>query len=159
MSMLELKQAFGLIAEYFNHEDTFFVGQRSNDLIASAEFSLTLTFPDTYRIFVCNYGAGNIFGQEFYGVTNDNFENSTAPNAIWLTLHERAKYDLPEYLILISLTGDGHYYALDYSQRYENGECPVVEWNPNISKAGDKLKVIAKNYGVFLLETIKSSVY
>jgi hypothetical protein len=64
-------------------------------LVLKAESALGLKFPPTYRKFLLEYGCGNIFGMEFYGVVDDNFINSSIPDAIWITLNERKTSNLP----------------------------------------------------------------
>jgi hypothetical protein len=51
----------------------FFAGSKADDLIQKAEKALGLYLPPTYRRFVSALGAGDIAGQEFYGVIDDDF--------------------------------------------------------------------------------------
>lgn len=156
MSFADLQKAFSLIES--NRDSADFDGRKPEELITLAESSLGLQFPKTYRVFLATYGCGDIAGQEFYGVINGDFEKSSVPDAIWLTLDERKSSGLPESLVIIYATSDGVYYALDFSSRNEDGECPVVAWIPGVSKRGDHLEDMAEDYGQFLLRTIEKSL-
>ncbi len=92
--MNELEQAIRLIDQ--NAASADFEGPKSEELVRLAEGALGLTLPPTYREFVRRQGCGDIAGEEFYGVIKDDFENSTVPNGIWLTLNERRTANLSE---------------------------------------------------------------
>lgn len=156
MSIKDLTEAFKLIQE--NPNDADFMNGCSDELINKAEQVLDINFPQTYKVFLKKYGAGDIAGQEFYGVIDEDFENSSIPDAIWLTLHDREKYNFPKHLLIISQTSDGYYYVLDCSKMKDEEEGAVYEWNPNISKENDTLVEVAKDYGEFILNLIKSSL-
>ncbi len=128
-------------------KDGYFHGPATENLICRAEAALGQSFPPTYRKFLSRLGCGSIWGDEFYGLLDDNFEHSTVPNGIWLTLDERRSSGLPDSLIVIGATGDGGNYAIDVSQVNSEGENPVVEW-----WFGDPphCKVVADDFGAFL---------
>ena len=142
----ELKEAFRLIDE--NGGD--FEGEKDQQLIESAEKSLSLKFPPSYKEFLKVLGCGDIGGVEFYGLIDDNFENSSIPNVIWLTLEER-KEGLNENLILVASVGVGSFYAFDTRYVDSNNESPVVVCNT----AGN-LSRVADNFGSFMLAEIES---
>ncbi|MEC7703213.1 MAG: SMI1/KNR4 family protein [Pseudomonadota bacterium] len=146
MSIQDLEKAFELI--YHNGGD--FEGEKDNTLITKAERALGVVFPPTYKKFLRTLGCGDIEGLEFYGLIKADFENSSIPDAIWLTLNER-KSGLPIHLILIYSIEGGVYYALDTSEITENGEYPVVTYELN----GNTQK-IADDYGSFLLKELQT---
>ena len=87
---------------------------------------------------------------------DDDFDNSSVPDAIWLTLRSRRTAQLPKSLILVSDTGDGGYYAIDRSQIAPDGESPVVEWWPGVSAdAIGQFRVVASDFGAFLLDLVR----
>jgi hypothetical protein len=134
-----------------NNKNASFVGPRDELLIQEAEEALSLKFPPSYRQFLLDFGCGSINGNEFYGIINSNFEKSTIPNGIWLTLNNRKVAKLPNNLILIAQGYDG-YLALDENQKDDLGEFPIIEWiggNPNNSN-----KIIYKDFGVYILEML-----
>lgn len=144
--MQNLAQAIDLINLYKGD----FEGKKSDIIIEKAENKLGIVFPPSYRHFLKTLGCGGIQGIEFFGIINEDFENSGIPDAIWLTINER-KLGLPKKLILIGYTGYGTYYALDTSQPNSEGEYPVVEYSPNIEPV-----IVADNYGTFLLNELKT---
>jgi antitoxin YobK len=147
MSLQDLQSAFDLIAEYGGGD---FEGEKEASLIEEAEKALGIAFPPTYKKFLAKFGCGDIEGLEIYGLISDDFENSSVPDAVWLTLDER-KSGLPDHLILVYATGDGGYYALDTSQANEDGECPVVAYELN-----GQVEKVADDYGSFLLSELRT---
>lgn len=127
-----------------------FVGPRSEDVITRAEQVIGYTFPPTYREFLLRYGCGDIHGQEFYGVIHGDFENSAIPDAVWYTLALRREGGLPHHFLIVHEIGDGSLSCLDFSQRRNDGECPIVIWEP-MSEPGDRPDIEAEDFGQFLL--------
>lgn len=79
----------------------------SGDLIMRAESYLRMKFPDDYILFLSEWGTLAIGPFEYYGITGDEFENLSVPNAIWYTERKRIQSSLPhEYIILSDLEGD-----------------------------------------------------
>ena len=152
MGMAELERGLAAVAD---SDLAFFAGCREASLVAEAERALELSLPPTYRRFVSELGAGNAGSREFYGVTTDNFADSSVPNGIWLTLDERKRFDLPKHLVIVGDTGIGEYYALDTSRRDCSDESPVVIWAPGRSREGDELEVVGPDFGSFFLEAIQ----
>jgi hypothetical protein len=156
MSIADLKRAFDLIDANAARAD--FEGEKDERLIAQAEEVLGFRFPPTYRKFLMRYGCGDIAGQEFYGLLTDDFTNACVPDAIWLTLKQRAASGLPHNLVVVYATGDGTYFALDCTGSSEDDEYPVVAWIPGESKPSDVLEVVAKDFGVFMREVLEQSL-
>ena len=155
MSMNDAERVFELIG---NVESADFHGPKSEELIVKAERALGVTFPPTYRAFLSRYGCGSVPGYEFYGIIDDDFENSSVPDAIWLTLDERRFSRLPSSLVLISGTGDGGFYAIDLDQKEHHGESPVVQWWPGSPNASGNRSKIASHFGAFLLECVQRAM-
>lgn len=149
--MKQLEDALTLINK--NPEDSFFAGPKSEDLIYKAENALGLLFPPTYRRFLKELGAGNIAGQEFYGVTSDKFDNASVPNGVWFTLHARKNYSFPDDLIISSLD-DGSYIALDAHKEHSDRECEVVLW----TAPDEDAEILYDDFGCFLLERITDAL-
>ena len=151
MSMEELNEGIRIVEA--NRSRGFFAGPRDPALITAAESALGGTFPPTYRAFLRHLGAGNFGASEFYGVIDDNFEDSEVPNGIWLTLRERTDSKLPKSFAVIGSTGDGSYYCLGL----ENGqETPVVVLDPGIPAAQQRPEVVAKDFGEFFLNEVRA---
>jgi len=148
MSEKDLEKVF----ELFEDLESDFSGSKSEELILKAEKALGKTLPKTYRQFLSKYGCGDIEGVEFYGIINDDFINSSVPDAVWLTLCER-KEGLPESLIIISATGNGYYYAIETSITDNQGENPVVLYGMDRI-----IETVASDFGEFALKLIKSEL-
>jgi hypothetical protein len=90
-----------------------------------------------------------IFGFfEVYGVCTADFENSAAPDGIWLTLRQRKLVELPQYFIILTALSDGPYAVLDTRFSYEPDQCPVKAWQ------GIELDSLAGDFGSFLLQQV-----
>jgi hypothetical protein len=152
MSMSDLERFFELIEEHEAEAD--FEGPKPMELIEKAEMALGLSFSPMYRKFVERLGCGDIAGFEIYGVLSEEFENSSIPNGIWLTLDERKSSNMPTDLLLVSDVGDGSYYALDYSQKSETGEIPVVIWTPT----GTRSEPVHEDFGAFARDRLEAAV-
>ncbi len=154
MGMADLHRGLRVVA---GSEMAFFAGRREDSLVAAAEAALGVTLPPTYRKFVVELGAGDIGGHEFYGVTTSDFQTSSIPNGIWLTLEERKTSDLPSHLLIVADTGTGGYYVLDTSSPDERGECPVIEWKYQDSK-DEGVEVVAPDFGLFFWEALQQAL-
>ena len=123
MSMQNYEKARELIDEAGGGD---FEGAKPETLVVKAEAALGVKFPPSYRRFLLELGCGDINGVEIFGLINDNFEKSTVPNGIWLTLNERRSIDLDPAYVIVGDGGDGTYYALDTRQVDAAGENPVM---------------------------------
>ena len=147
MSLENFIRAAQLIEEL---GDGDFEGEKEVELISKAEVALGSSFPPSYKAFLKHFGCGDIGGFEVYGVVSDNFAASGIPDAVWLTLKQRAEVNLPVELVVVSEDGQGGFFALDTSQRRSDGECCVVVWNP-FQRAKT---TFSKDFGTFLLERL-----
>jgi antitoxin YobK len=128
-----------------------FDGAKPESLVAKAEAALGLTFPPSYRRFLLEMGCGGINGLEVYGLIDDNFERSTVPNGIWLTLDDRRAIGLHPACVIVGDGGDGTHYALDTSQVGDAGEAPVVR----LSVDGKQSEKVADSFGDYFLEAVR----
>ena len=132
-----------------------FVGGRADELISLAEEELGLKFTGLYLDYLKTFGAGNFGAQEIYGIIDENFESSSVPDAIWYTLTERKKINLPDNLLAIYDTGSDEIYCLDYSNLDNNGEPKVVAFVPGVDLESQTYEIIANDFGDFLLDLVK----
>jgi hypothetical protein len=152
MSKRDLEQAFELIDR---NKLGDFHGPKPAALIVRAEQKLGVTFPHTYREFISRYGCGGIPPDEFYGLIQEDFENSGVPDAVWMTLEQRASNQFPTAFICVSETGDGGDYCIDTSQILADGESPIVEWWPGLPPdAKGNGRIVAEDFGAFLLSRV-----
>lgn len=132
------------------------LGPRPEELVAKAEKELGLHFASQYRDFLLRFGTAHIGYHEIYGVIDDDFENSSVPDAIWYTLVERHKGDvrLPSHLVIISDTGDGGLLCLDFKRLTNDSEPTVVHYEPGLADKSQTYEVVAADFGDFLLDCI-----
>jgi len=135
-----------------------FSGPKSEDLISLAERALGRKICGLYREFLKTYGVALFGGQEIYGVIDDNFMSNRVPDAIWLTLKQRRQVGLPESLLTIYGLGDGEDFCLDLSACELDGEPTVVAYTPGFTTPGQKLEVIAADFGDFLLGLVENAI-
>ncbi len=94
-------------------------------------------------------------GYEIYGIIDDNFIDSSCPDAVWLAMTDRNQFGFPHHLLPIYDLGEGTKYCLDTSQMNAEGECPVVVWPIFGYESTPILEIEAENFGQFLLDTIQ----
>ncbi|CEG25314.1 SMI1/KNR4 family protein [Bacillus sp. B-jedd] len=141
-----------------NEDLADFIGGRTNELIKLAEEKLGIKFTGLYLDYLQTFGAGNFGAQEVYGIINNNFENSSVPDAIWYTLTERKEINLPNNLFVIYDTGSDELFCLDFNQLDEKGEPKVVSFVPGIDLESQSYEIIANDFGDFLLDLVKQEV-
>jgi len=135
-----------------------FVGGRSNDLISMAENELDLKFTGLYLDYLQTFGAGNFGAEEIYGIINDDFENSSVPDAIWYTLTERKETNLPNNLLVIYDTGSEELFCLDFNNLDDKNEPRVVSFVPGMQLESQTYEIIANDFGDFLLDLVKEEL-
>lgn len=155
MSMQDFERALQLVRA---SSESDFVGPRSESLVGRAECVLGLRFPPAYRHFLLELGCGDIAGQEFYGLVDDDFENSCVPDGIWVTLHQRKYPNTPHEMVVVGSSGHCSFYVLDTARRTPDGECPVVEWWPGSGDDPADCKVIAEDFGAFFLMLVQEAL-
>ena len=138
-----------------NPEKACFVGQRPESLVRAAEDRLDVIFPPTYRRFLLLLGAGNFGSAEFYGVVDNNFEESSIPDGIWCTLSERRQIKLPNELVVVANTGYGDLYCLDTATKPEG---PIIVYQSHLRPDEQQRETVAEDFGKFFLDQIRSRV-
>lgn len=128
-----------------------FEGAIEEEVIQKAEKILGLAFPPSYRMFISRYGCGDIEGLEIYGIIDDDFVNSSVPDAVWLTLNERSS-GLPDTYIIIA-GGDGEFYVIDTRYKNSDGESSIFSYEID----GSVIK-IAEDFGEYLLAQLKEVI-
>ena len=151
MGMVQYLKARELILS--NPVMSSFVGPRSTDLLDRAEHVLGIRFPPTYRSFLLDFGAGNFGSFEIYGVIDQDFENSSVPDAIWFTLTERREVDFAPDMLVIGDVGTGELYCLRASP--SGAETPVILIDPGAVAKESAGQQIAQDFGWFLLENVQ----
>lgn len=151
-----IKKAFEILEEYSDEGD--FIGEIQEDLIYSAEETLNVKLPSSYRLFLKRYGVGDIFGEEIYGL---GIEEGGVPSMVWITKHFRQEEGLPEHLICFYFAGyDNMYYCLDCSNvKNENDDnAVVVSYVGGLPIEEQKFEIVFTSFGAFLLKTLEDSI-
>lgn len=141
-----------------NEELHDFVGGRSQRLILNAERKLNLIFSPFYLDFLQTFGAGSFGAEEIYGIINDDFENSSVPDAIWYTLTERQESNLPKSLLVLYDSGIGDLFCFDFRDLNDDKEPRIVTFIPGVELKYQNYEVIADNFGDFLLDLVKQEI-
>jgi hypothetical protein len=110
---------------------TFNSGPATEAVVATAESTLGLRFPPSYRQFLTRYGASLCSGFEIYGLPPDPGagEQPQWPDVTESTLRLRPNC-LPENSVQISHDGMDHGYFLECSLTDASFEGAVIEWGP-----------------------------
>jgi len=160
MSIQDYEEAKVLITEMLKKPGIIstFVGPKPLSLINLAQGYLSVKFPETYRRFLLEYGAGGIGSFEIFGVVQEGFENHDYLHidVVWLTLKERKEWNLPMFLIPIYDLGDGELFCLDL-RSIEEDEAKVVGYTPGYSTPEQSLDIIAEDFGKLFLDLIQLS--
>ena len=120
----------------------------------AAQKRLGVRFPPSYRQFLLELGCGNVSGFEVYGLVDDDFTNSSVPDAIWLTLEERRTNGLDPRFIVIGALGDGTFDCLDTVHLDGSGEAPVVQ----VSAEGENPVRLADSFGEYFLAEVQDAL-
>ncbi|MCY1164942.1 SMI1-KNR4 cell-wall [compost metagenome] len=149
MSVKQVAKGIEIINLHESYCD--FAGAKDETLIALAEKTLDLKFPDDYRLFLQILGCGDIGGREFFGVIDSDFINLSIPDAVWITLQERVESNLPNSYIIISDTGDGSYIVLNC---IESDEDKVMIWTPGVKSEDMPFEPYYSDFGTFFYDQI-----
>lgn len=126
--------------EIMDMEATEYVGGASKDEIEYAMKELSVTFPESYKAFLNDFGAGDAGGEIIFGITDIEEEN-----VVEVTKMER-RAGLPDNFVIINYSDDT-FSCLDIS-KMKNDECPVVE----LSEDYKVTKTVAESFGQFLYD-------
>ncbi|MGG0240153.1 SMI1/KNR4 family protein [Bacillus rhizoplanae] len=73
-------------------------------------------------------------------------------------LGERKEFNLPQNLLVISDTGMGEWYCLDFNQCNIEGEPLVIVYNSGFEPDEQECEVVANDFGGFLLSLVKEEL-
>jgi hypothetical protein len=151
--MKDLERALALIAE---HPDAAsFAGKRSELVVRSAEKALGLKLPPTYRRFVLALGAGSFGAAEIYGVIDVDFEKSSVPDAVWVTLRAREKKDLPADLVIVNQEDD-EVTCLRIRPDAAEGPVLILDVGEDPDRVGTH--TAAEDFGAYLLSRVEEEL-
>lgn len=139
----KLKEAIVKLME--RDPDAHFTGGVDVNKILQAEKALDVSFPESYKWFLRDYGYGGVTGVEIYGI-----DLGHPPSVIEYTLDCR-RNGLPNSYVVINDV-DEWIYCLDTS-KMKDGECPVVDWDIR----GEGYKEI-DNFYYFLIDQFENAI-
>lgn len=158
MGMPQLEKAFELVESHFDKNERFFGDNQDESILLKAENDLALRFPHTYRRFLLEKGYGGVNSLDIDGITDYKFDGSDYGGVVWSTIRCRENSRYPHYIVPIYNLGEGTKFCLDISQMNEEGECPIVAWPVGGAEEGEKLEVIAPDFGTWFLEMVEEEV-
>ncbi|MDV9169599.1 SMI1/KNR4 family protein [Streptomyces sp. W16] len=119
------------------------------DLIARAEREMGLTFPPSYRLLIEEFGTWDVPPTEFLGVWRNERAGDVLRGSSDETLGARTIGLRPELMVVL-LDDVWMFAVLDTSRPDQDGEYPVLTWNPGVPDGG-LMEKIADSYGEFAL--------
>ncbi|AZM46617.1 hypothetical protein DMB38_13070 [Streptomyces sp. WAC 06738] len=135
-----------------NHADGCDAGR-----MAAAENDLGVVFPPSYRRLIEEFGTWDIAGEEFLGVYQTPAMGQKLLGSVAETLDARSQYGMPSDLIVAMFDGMGGLVVLDSSQVNQEGEYPVLVWNPGVVDR-ESLERLGDDFGSFAFALCQRAV-
>jgi hypothetical protein len=116
--------------------------------MTAAESALGAAFPPSYRRLIEEFGTWDIAGEEFLGVYRTPATGVKLLGSVAETLDARSRYGMPSDLIVVMFDGMGDLVVLDSSRVDQEGEYPVLVWNPGVVNRGS-MERLGGDFGSF----------
>ncbi|MBN3768832.1 SMI1/KNR4 family protein [Burkholderia sp. Se-20378] len=117
-----------------------------------AELLLGVKFSSSYRGYLSEYGAMEIDGRSFAGLTSNPVGDMG--DVVAFTRYTRGNYGLPNQYVALDFQDGDAILCIDTSQKDADGESPMALISP---VDGRKLgSVAAKNWGDYLVKYLSS---
>ncbi len=137
----------------------FKVGKRESTVIKKAQEVLKIKFSKQLDFYLNNVGSLTFFGNEFYGIFDDDFEDGYTPMMVNSTIVDREKLSMPHSYLHLWDAGDGAIGVLDYSQLNDEGEPPVLLVDYRGEEQGwVVIETMAEDLGDFLLQCVENQL-
>lgn len=134
--------------ECLDIDATEFTGAVSIAEIEKAEKMLNVTFPESYKAFLKEFGAGDVGGEIIFGIVKDDRKDEDV-NMVKITQMEH-DYKMPKHMIVIHYSEyDDCLYCLDTS-KMNSGECPVVA----VPDDYININMVANTFGEFFYQMV-----
>lgn len=146
-----------LIALMYGNEDIVnHAGGCSAEMLASAESALGIVFPPSYRRLVKEFGTWEFGGEEYLGVYQTSGRGEELLGSVAETRFGR-KYGLPLDLLVVMSDGMGGLIVLDQSRPDQDGEYPVLVWNPgSVDRQG--MERLGDDFGSYALGQVHQAL-
>jgi hypothetical protein len=128
-----------------------------DEVLIKAEELVGFNFSTQNYEYLRDIGYLSFFGNEFFGITKDDFSGSHHGNMIESTITDRKDKNLPKDWVTLYFFDDGYYGYLDYSDLDRDKEPPVIMAYHD----GNEYKIIKKianDFGEFLLVCVERSL-
>jgi hypothetical protein len=104
-------------------------GPASDEAVQAAESMLGVALPPSYRGFLARFGAVEIDGRSFAGLTCGDV--GSAGDVVAFTTHARDNYQLPAHYVALDFQDGDAFLCIDTEQRRADGESPIVLVSPS----------------------------
>ena len=108
--------------------ELFWLGVTAPNQIERVEALLHVALPASFKRFLKDYGGGGVVSAEVSGIEDNDAENDSGGTVVGDTKECRARYGLPDHLVVIYFHDEEVCWCLDTST-FANNECPVVSYN------------------------------
>ena len=125
--------------------------------ITVAERDLDVRLPPSYRRVIEEFGTWDIAGEEFLGVYQTPAMGQKLLGSVAETLDACSQYGMPSDLIVVMFDGMGDLIVLDSSQVDQEGEYPVLVWNPGVADR-QSMERLGGDFGSFALAMCQRAV-
>ncbi|WP_079042226.1 SMI1/KNR4 family protein [Streptomyces aureus] len=125
--------------------------------ITAAEHELGTALPPSYRRLIEEFGTWDVAGEEFLGVYRTPAMGQKLLGSVTETLDACSQYGMPSGLIAVMFDGMGGLIVLDSSQVDQEGEYPVLVWNPGVADR-QSMERLADSFGSFALSLCQRAV-
>ncbi|MET8566244.1 SMI1/KNR4 family protein [Streptomyces flaveolus] len=125
--------------------------------MAAAESDLGVAFPPSYRRLIEEFGTWDIAGEEFLGVYKTPAMGQKLLGSVTETLDARDRFGMSSDLIVAMFDGMGGLIVLDSSQVNQEGEYPVLVWNPGVVDR-ESMERLGDDFGSFAFALCQRAV-
>ncbi|MFH8717318.1 SMI1/KNR4 family protein [Streptomyces zaomyceticus] len=125
--------------------------------MTAAERALGVALPPSYRQLIEEFGTWDVAGEEFLGVYRTPAMGQKLLGSVAETLDACSQYGMPSDFVVVMFDGMGGLVVLDSSQVDEEGEYPVLVWNPGIVDR-QSMERLGNDFGHFALSLCQRAV-
>lgn len=145
-----------LKTEIMNNTDIEYTGPIEEAFISKAEELLELEIKGSYREFLKLFGTLETEERDVFGIIDDDFLNSSTPDAIWYTLNKREDSGLPLNYLVIEDTGYGELFCLDLKNSKLNIKPKVVIFFPGIPVENQTFEIKYDCFSTYLKDVLSN---
>ena len=125
-----------------------FTGAVTIEEIQKAEQKLNVKFPESYKAFLKDFGAGDVGGEVIFGIVNNEREDEDI-DMVKITRMEH-EYKMPKHMVVIYYDESNDSLCCLDTSKMNNNECPVV----SVPNDYEDIEIVADSFGEFLYEMV-----